>query len=74
MMGLAPVLGRTAAHDAVHHACDQAIAERIPLAHALAREPAVSERLDAAQIAALTDPAGYLGAAEAFVERVLARV
>jgi 3-carboxy-cis,cis-muconate cycloisomerase len=74
MMGLAPVLGRAAAHDAVHHACDVAIADGIPLAAALAREPAVSARLDAAAIARLTDPAGYLGAAGSFVERVLARV
>jgi 3-carboxy-cis,cis-muconate cycloisomerase len=74
MMGLAPLLGRAAAHDAVHHACDVAIAEGIPLAAALAREAAVCERLDAAAIAALTDPARYLGAAEALVERVLARV
>jgi len=74
MMGLAPVLGRDAAHDVVHHACDIALAETVPLAEALARDPKVSERLSAAEIARLTDPANYLGVAGAFVDRVLARV
>lgn len=74
MMGLAPLLGRGPAHDAVHHACDLALAEGIPLAAALAREPAVAAQLDAAAIARLTDPAFYLGAAGAFVDRVLARL
>ncbi|MFT8243506.1 3-carboxy-cis,cis-muconate cycloisomerase [Roseomonas sp. BN140053] len=73
MMGLAPVLGRGAAHDAVHHACDVALAEGLPLAEALGRDDTVSSRLDPAAIARLTDPAGYLGSAGAFVDRVLAR-
>jgi 3-carboxy-cis,cis-muconate cycloisomerase len=72
MMGLAPVLGREAAHHAVQHACDSALHENIPLAEALAREPAVAERLDRDAIAALTDPARYLGTAETFIDRVLA--
>jgi 3-carboxy-cis,cis-muconate cycloisomerase len=74
MMGLAPVLGRGAAHDAVHHACDVALAEGIPLAEALAREAAVAAALTPERIAAITDPASYLGAAGAFVDRVLAKV
>jgi 3-carboxy-cis,cis-muconate cycloisomerase len=73
MMGLAPVLGRGAAHDAVHHACDVALAEGIPLAEALGREPAVAAALTPERIAAITDPASYLGAAGAFVDRVLAK-
>jgi adenylosuccinate lyase len=74
MMGLAPVLGRGEAHHVVHHACDVALAEGISLAAALARDATVSARLSAADIATLTDPAGYLGMAGAFVDRVLARV
>jgi 3-carboxy-cis,cis-muconate cycloisomerase len=74
MMALAPVLGRGAAHDAVHHACDVALAEGIPLAEALGREPAVAASLTPEQIAAITDPASYLGVAGAFVDRVLAKV
>jgi 3-carboxy-cis,cis-muconate cycloisomerase len=73
MMGLAPLLGRGAAHDVVHHACDVALAEGITLDVALAREGRVTEHLDAAGIARLTDPAGYLGAAQAFTAAVLAR-
>ena len=74
MMGLAPVLGREAAHHAVHHACDAALARGIPLAEALMAEEAVGGRLSAAEVARLTDPAGYLGSAEAFVDRVLGRL
>jgi 3-carboxy-cis,cis-muconate cycloisomerase len=73
MMGLAPMLGRGEVHHVVHHACDVALAQGIPLADALGREPAVASRLDAAAIARLTDPANYLGAARDFVDRVLAR-
>ena len=72
MMGLAPMLGRGEAHHVVKHACDVALAERIPLADALARAPEVASRLDAAAIARLTDPGAYLGSAEAFIDRVLA--
>jgi len=72
MMGLAPHLGRGEAHHVVRHACDIALAERLPLADALARDPVVSSRLDRAAIERLTDPASYLGSAHAFVDRVLA--
>jgi 3-carboxy-cis,cis-muconate cycloisomerase len=73
MMGLAPVLGREAAHHVVKHACDLALAERIGLADALARDSAVAARLDRAAIERMVDPAGYLGSAGGFVERVVAR-
>ena len=72
MMGLAPHLGRAEAHHAVRHACDAALRDGIPLADALAREPAVAARLDAAAIARLTDPAMYLGSTQAFIDRALA--
>jgi 3-carboxy-cis,cis-muconate cycloisomerase len=71
MMGLAPQLGRGEAHHVVKHACDAALAEHISLADALAREPAVTNRLDRAAIERLTDPAHYLGSAGAFIDRVL---
>ena len=72
MMGLAPVLGREAAHHAVKHACDRALTEHIPLAAALAREPAVAARLDPAAIAALVEPGTYLGSTAQFIDRVVA--
>jgi 3-carboxy-cis,cis-muconate cycloisomerase len=71
MMGLAPHIGRGEAHHVVKHACDAALAEAIPLAEALAREPAVANRLDRAAVERLTDPAHYLGCADAFVDRIL---
>jgi 3-carboxy-cis,cis-muconate cycloisomerase len=73
MMGLAPVMGRGEAHHVVHHACDVALAEGVPLAEALLRDPQVSAKLSRAEVERLTDPSGYLGAAEAFVDRVVAR-
>jgi 3-carboxy-cis,cis-muconate cycloisomerase len=71
MMGLAPHIGRGEAHHVVKHACDAALAENIPLAEALAREEAVASRLDRQAIERLTDPAHYLGSADAFIDRVL---
>lgn len=74
MMGLAPAIGRGAAHEAVHHACEVALAEGVPLAAALERDATVAAALPPERIAALTDPASYLGAAQAFIDRVLAKV
>jgi 3-carboxy-cis,cis-muconate cycloisomerase len=73
MMALAPLVGRAEAHHLVERACAVALAERIDLARALAREPAVAAHLDEAALAGLTDPRGYLGSAGAFIDRVLAR-
>ena len=72
MMGLAPVLGRGEAHHVVKHACDVALNERIPLADALQRDPAVPARLDRTAIERLIDPAHYLGSTQAFIDRVIA--
>jgi 3-carboxy-cis,cis-muconate cycloisomerase len=71
MMGLAPHLGRGEAHHVVKHACDLALAERIPLAEALARDPTVTNKLSRADIERLTDPGRYLGSTQAFIDRVL---
>ncbi len=72
MMGLAPMLGRNEAHHVVKHACDIALAEKIPLAEALGRDPAVAGRLGRAAIEKLIDPANYLGSTQGFIDRVLA--
>jgi 3-carboxy-cis,cis-muconate cycloisomerase len=71
MMGLAPHLGRGEAHHVVKHACDVALAEGIPLADALGREPTVTAKLGRAAVTRLTDPAHYLGSTDAFISRVL---
>ena len=73
MMRLAPILGRGEAHHKVNEACDAVRAEGITLAAALSRIPAIAARLDAAAVAAMTDPASYLGSAGEFTDRVVAR-
>jgi len=71
MMGLAPHTGRSEAHDLVSEACRRAVESDRPLLDVLLETPAVAEPLGAEQLRALTDPANYLGAAQAMVDRVL---
>ena len=72
MMGLASHTGRNEAHDLVYDACRQAIESDRPLYDVLLETPAVAGPLGADALRALTDPAKYLGAAQAMVDRVLA--
>jgi len=72
MMGLAPHIGRNEAHDLVYDACRAAIETDRPLYDVLLEIPAVVGPLGPEALEALTDPANYLGAAPAMVDRVLA--
>jgi 3-carboxy-cis,cis-muconate cycloisomerase len=72
MMGLAPHLGRNAAHDVVYAACRIVERDGGRLADALAGMAEVSGRLDRAAIERLTDPGNYLGMAREMVDRVIA--
>ena len=72
MMGLAPLIGRNEAHDLVYDACRLAIESDRPLLDVLLETPAVAGPLGAEKLRALTDPANYLGAAQAMVDRLLA--
>ena len=72
--GLAPVMGRAAAHHALQRVSDRAIAEGKTLAQALRDDAEVRAHLSDEQIDRLTDPAAYLGSAGAFVDRVVARI
>lgn len=74
MMGLAPALGRTVAHDVVYDACRKAIADGTHLKAALLADATVSDKLEAAEVERLLDPVNYLGAADAMIDRVLAAV
>ncbi|WP_132881264.1 3-carboxy-cis,cis-muconate cycloisomerase [Tamaricihabitans halophyticus] len=66
---LTPALGRLTAHDAVT-GC--AVPDgRSSFAARLAADPVIGAQLDAERIAELLDPAGYLGSAKEFVDRVL---
>ena len=71
MMGLAPHTGRNEAHDLVYDACRKAIESDRPLFEVLCATPEVADPLGADKLRALTDPANYLGAAPAMVDRVL---
>ena len=71
MMGLAPYTGRNEAHDLVYDACRLAIERDCPLLDVLIDTPEVAGPLGAEKLRALTDPANYLGAAQAMVDRVL---
>jgi 3-carboxy-cis,cis-muconate cycloisomerase len=68
---LAPALGRLAAHDLVEAASAEALATGRRLAEVLDDRPEVRAHLDPEAVALLLDPAGYLGSADAFVERAL---
>src|SRR5579884_175244 len=72
MMGLAPHIGRNEAHDLVYDCCRKAIERDRPLLDVLLETPTAAEPLGVAKLRALTDPANYLGAAGAMVDRVLA--
>jgi len=72
MMGLAPHIGRNEAHDLVYDACSIAIKTDRPLLDVLLETPAVAGPLGPEKLRALTNPANYLGAAPAMVDRVLA--
>jgi 3-carboxy-cis,cis-muconate cycloisomerase len=72
--GLAPVIGRAAAHHAIQRVSDRAIAEGKTLAQTLRDDAEVRAHLSDEQIDRLTDPAAYLGSAGVFVDRVVARI
>ena len=71
MMGLAPHTGRQEAHDVVYVACREVNEGGGTLADALSRQPGVTQHLDHAAIARLTDPANYLGMAPQMVDRAI---
>jgi len=73
MMGLAPALGRQLAHDEVYAACRDVSDSGGALLDALLRRPAIASSLPRDRLAALCEPANYLGSAGAMVDRVLAR-
>ena len=70
-MALAPAMGRGTAHALVAECCRRATHERAHLRDVLAADPSVMHVLDAPTLAQLFDPLRYLGATQAFIERVL---
>jgi 3-carboxy-cis,cis-muconate cycloisomerase len=73
---LAGVLGGAQAHDLVAEAGERAVSAGLPLRDVLLSVPKLEERLASAgitaeQIDSALEPAGYLGAADAFVAAAL---
>jgi 3-carboxy-cis,cis-muconate cycloisomerase len=64
-------IGRQAAVDAVARCCREHLADAGPLADLLATDPVAGKYLQRSRIDELLDPARYLGATDAFVERAL---
>ena len=73
-MVLAESIGKHAAHMCVEGACRRAVSEHRALADVLADDPTVTRHLDRVEIARRLSPDNYLGAAPAFIERVLTRL
>ena len=73
MMGLAPYIGREVAHDLVYDICRVAIKEQRALLDLLAENAEITQHVTRDQLAAMCDPAAYLGQSGVMVDRVLAR-
>jgi 3-carboxy-cis,cis-muconate cycloisomerase len=71
MMGLASHLGRQQAHDLVYEACREAVAQGRSLFDVLSANATVAGALSAERLAALCDPANYLGSAPAMVDAIV---
>ena len=72
-MALAPALGRLVAHDRIEAACRTAVSEGRALVDVLAEDGEITRHAPPEKLAELLDPAGYLGTAGMFVDRVLDR-
>lgn len=68
---LAPAMGTVAAHDLVERSCRAAASADLPLREVLLASPELGGRLSAAELDAALDPASYLGATDAFIDRAL---
>jgi 3-carboxy-cis,cis-muconate cycloisomerase len=73
MMGLAPHIGRQVAHDLVYDACREAQSSNRMLYDVLVEMPEIAEKLSPEEVAAMCDPANYVGLAGEMVDRLLER-
>jgi 3-carboxy-cis,cis-muconate cycloisomerase len=71
-MALSEKMGRAAAHQLVETACGRALKENRHLREALGEDALVKKNLSPTDLDGLFDPRKYLGAAEAFVDQVVA--
>ena len=73
MMGLAPYIGREYAHDLVYDICRVAIKEERALLDLLTENAEIMKHVSREQLAAMCDPAAYLGQSGVMVDRVMQR-
>jgi 3-carboxy-cis,cis-muconate cycloisomerase len=71
-MALAEKTGKSSAHQLVEAACSRAHKEKRPLRDVLGEEKEIRRHLAGEALEGLFDPRRYLGAAEEFVDRVVA--
>jgi 3-carboxy-cis,cis-muconate cycloisomerase len=71
-MALAEHVGKAQAHHLVETASRRALADGSSLAEALSVMPEATRHLSADALTQILRPEGYLGAAAAFIQRVLA--
>jgi 3-carboxy-cis,cis-muconate cycloisomerase len=69
---LAEKIGRSEAHHLVEAASKKAVAEKRELRDVLARDPKVTQQLDAKKLADLFEPMAYQGVSQAMIDRLLA--
>jgi len=74
MMGLGPHIGREYAHDLVYDICREALKQQRPLLDLLCENAQIMKHVNRAQLAAMCDPANYLGQSGVMVDRVLAQM
>ncbi len=72
VLTLVPAIGRAQATTSVQEAAARAAGSGRTFAEELAAEPSVGAHLAADALERLLDPGGYLGSAEAFIDRALA--
>ncbi len=72
-MALAPALGRDVAHEVVAAASKATAAQRRHLRDVLAEDARVTAVLDGDALAAVFEPAGYLGSTMQYIDAVLAK-
>jgi 3-oxoadipate enol-lactonase len=72
-MALAARIGRSAAHELITRACQQAIKEKSSLGEALLYDAEFSAHMTHDELESALDPAKYLGSARQAIERILQR-
>jgi 3-carboxy-cis,cis-muconate cycloisomerase len=71
-MGLAAKIGKADAHQLVKELAKKAIAEKRNLQEVMSEDPRIAAQLSASDLAKLFEPMAYQGAAQTFIDRLVA--